>query len=246
MQGSWNHDAAHYRCKAAYEYALANNLDHPKTVYVREAPVLVAIDEWLTGRALSQVKGSPECLARIEGARRMLNDIEDRLAKLTAAIEAGSPADLLAPRLKTLRGERLRAEAELQASRPDTEWTPEAVRILVDELGDLGAVLAMADPKLKAQLYDELGLELQFNPERRTQNVSEGRSRQQPHDYSALASRRAMTRNGSSCQFQRSGQRRPASSDSLQTPVAGIIRCRRRASSWVRAGRCDPLRCCSG
>jgi site-specific DNA recombinase len=179
MQGSWNHDAAHYRCKAAYEYALANNLDHPKTVYVREAPVLVAIDEWLTGlfdperidetcRALSQVKGSPECLARIEGARRMLNDIEDRLAKLTAAIEAGSPADLLAPRLKTLQGERLRAEAELQASRPDTEWTPEAVRILVDELGDLGAVLAMADPKLKAQLYDELGLELQFNPERRT------------------------------------------------------------------------------
>ena len=40
MQGSWNHDRAHYRCKLPYEYALANKVDHPPTIYVREDHVV--------------------------------------------------------------------------------------------------------------------------------------------------------------------------------------------------------------
>jgi len=47
MQGSWNHDQAHYRCVVATEYALANNSDHPKALYLRESAVLPEPDRWI-------------------------------------------------------------------------------------------------------------------------------------------------------------------------------------------------------
>ncbi len=195
MQGSFNNGRPHYRCKLAAEYALANKIDHPKTVYVREDRIETAIDAWLAGlfepanlddtcRLLAQVDGSPEDAARLAAAHRLIADTDDRLAKLTAAIEAGSPAELVAPRMRQLRTDKLRAEAELQAARPSTTWSPLEVRELVDGLGDIATVLADADKKQKAQLYDELGLELVFDSERNlvsvgvsvpcTRSVSEG------------------------------------------------------------------------
>ena len=39
-EGNWNNEQAYYRCRFPTEYALANQVDHPKTVYVREADVL--------------------------------------------------------------------------------------------------------------------------------------------------------------------------------------------------------------
>ena len=58
------------------------------------------------------------------------------------------------------------------------------MRELVDDLGDITAVLAAADRTQKSQLYDELGLELVFHPEQNlvsvglsvpcTRSVSEG------------------------------------------------------------------------
>ncbi len=74
--------------------------------------------------------------------------------------------------------------ARLEAARPTTTWTPDQVQVLVEELGDVARVLADADKKQKAQLYDELGLELVFDSERNlvsvgvsvpcTRSVSEG------------------------------------------------------------------------
>ena len=47
MQGSWNHDQAHYRCKLPSEYALANKVEHPPTIYIKESAVVPALDEWI-------------------------------------------------------------------------------------------------------------------------------------------------------------------------------------------------------
>ena len=47
MQGTWNHDRAHYRCRLPSEYALANLIDHPAAVYLREDALLEPLDEWL-------------------------------------------------------------------------------------------------------------------------------------------------------------------------------------------------------
>jgi site-specific DNA recombinase len=47
MTGNWNNDQAYYRCRFPTEYALANRVDHPKTVYLREADVACRLDPWL-------------------------------------------------------------------------------------------------------------------------------------------------------------------------------------------------------
>ena len=47
MSAQRNNDQVYYRCRFPAEYALANRVDHPKTVYVREADVLGHVDDWL-------------------------------------------------------------------------------------------------------------------------------------------------------------------------------------------------------
>jgi len=38
---------AYYRCRLPAEYALANKVDHPRNVFVRERDVVPALEEWL-------------------------------------------------------------------------------------------------------------------------------------------------------------------------------------------------------
>lgn len=54
---------------------------------------------------------------RVRAAERALADLEQRIERLVAAIEAGSPANILAPRLETLHEERRAAETELAGAR---------------------------------------------------------------------------------------------------------------------------------
>lgn len=54
---------------------------------------------------------------RVEVAERALAEVDQRIGRLVAAIESGSPADLLAPRLLALRTERAAAEAAVAAAR---------------------------------------------------------------------------------------------------------------------------------
>jgi AcrR family transcriptional regulator len=56
--------------------------------------------------------------ARRDAARRALADIDEKVERLVAAIEAGSPADLLAPRLRALRAARQSAERDLVDAAP--------------------------------------------------------------------------------------------------------------------------------
>lgn len=47
MQGNWNNNQAYYRCRFPAEYALANHVDHPKVVYLREAEIIEEVDDWM-------------------------------------------------------------------------------------------------------------------------------------------------------------------------------------------------------
>jgi AcrR family transcriptional regulator len=69
-----------------------------------------------------------EAQARREAARRSLDEIERKVERLVDAIEAGSPADLLAPRLQALRAAKLSAERALAdlGALPDDGITPPA------------------------------------------------------------------------------------------------------------------------
>lgn len=54
MQGSWNNDQTYYRCTYPSQYALANQVHHPRAVYLREAEVLPELDAWLRTVAASR------------------------------------------------------------------------------------------------------------------------------------------------------------------------------------------------
>lgn len=94
---------AHYRCKVLAEYAAANVIDHPKSVYVREDRILPHLDRWLgqvfdptniddTMAALEEAATSLSAAdgASIDAARRAVADFDDRLRKHRAALEAGA------------------------------------------------------------------------------------------------------------------------------------------------------------
>jgi site-specific DNA recombinase len=153
MQGSWNHGRAHYRYKLPTEYALADKVDHPRTVYLREDDVVPRLDEWIASlfdpanlndtvaTLLAAQDPTDEDVARAEAARRKLDDVEGRIDRLVAAIEAGSPTDMVGPRLQELRAAKLSTEQELIASQPGDILDEDALRALLAEVGPVAEIL---------------------------------------------------------------------------------------------------------
>lgn len=183
MQGSWNHGKAHYRCKLPSEYALANKVDHPPTIYLREAPLVAELDAWIahvldpanldeTVAALAGAQGpADEDVARAEAARRKLADCDARLAKYRQALEAGADPTVVAGWMAEVQGDRLRAEHELTLAQPAQVLTEDAVRALIGSLPPVAELLAEEDPEFKARVYNDLGIELTHNAERRLVTV---------------------------------------------------------------------------
>ena len=184
MQGNWNHDRAHYRCRVPAEYALANKVDHPATIYLREDQVVPALDTWIatvfdpanldaTIAALSEAQAPSDADdARADAARRALDDATEKIDRLVTAIEQGSPADMLGPRLQELRASKLAAERDLAAAvGTNGDLDDAAIRALIEAVGPISAVLAAADPEAKARLYNELGLDLIFDATKRLVRV---------------------------------------------------------------------------
>ncbi len=69
--------------------------------------------------------------------------------------------------MSEVQGERLWAEREIVAAQPSDRLTAQQIRSLVEGLQDIAATLAEADPKLKAEVYEELGVTVTYDPTRR-------------------------------------------------------------------------------
>jgi DNA invertase Pin-like site-specific DNA recombinase len=183
MQGNVNHDAHHYRCKFASDRAPVAGLDHPKNVYVRESAIVPKLDEWIGTlfdpanldemfEALAAAGGANDAdHARIEAATRKLADCDTRLAKYRAALDAGADPVVVAGWMSEVQGERLRAEREITLAQPAGRYTKAQIRQLVGQLGDISAALAEADPKLKAQVYEDLGITVTYDPTRHVARI---------------------------------------------------------------------------
>ncbi|MEV0724327.1 hypothetical protein AB0I37_16305 [Micromonospora purpureochromogenes] len=44
MQGQYNHGDAYYRCRVPQEYALVNQVEHPRNVYLRQDALTDPLD----------------------------------------------------------------------------------------------------------------------------------------------------------------------------------------------------------
>ncbi|ROS32182.1 recombinase family protein [Amycolatopsis thermoflava] len=176
MQGNWIRERAHYRCRYPNEYALANRLDHPLTVHLREDVLLEPLDTWLAQvfapgkieRSLTEMEESqPDHAPAGAETRRALAECDRKLARHQAALEAGTDPALVAKWTRQVQREKAVLEAQLAASDArtgaDRRMTAAEIRQLVDAMGGLLQVLRDADPGDKLEVYRQLGLKLTYN-----------------------------------------------------------------------------------
>jgi DNA invertase Pin-like site-specific DNA recombinase len=175
MSGQHNHGEAYYRCRYPAEYALANDVEHPRTVYLREVDVVSELDRWLaqlfdpehldeTCAELAAASGSTDRdAAAVEAAQRKLVNCETRLDRYRAALDSGTDPSVVGQWIAEVQGEKLRAEQALISALQD-ELEPGEVRELIEQLGPIVDVLEEAQPRKKAELYASLGLQLTYRP----------------------------------------------------------------------------------
>jgi site-specific DNA recombinase len=179
MQGTWNHDRAHYRCRYPSEYAVANQIDHPLSVYLREDQLTGQVDTWLAEifhpdhveHSLQMLESAqPDNTPALEAARRSLAAVDQKLARHRAALEAGADPALVAGWTREVQKERELVVAQKAALESTTHQrlNAEGIKQLVDSLGGLIEVLQKADPDDKLELYRQLGLKLTYDHTTRT------------------------------------------------------------------------------
>jgi DNA invertase Pin-like site-specific DNA recombinase len=176
MAGHWLRGETRYRCRYPTEYALANDVDHPRTVYVREDEILPALDAWLATvfapehldntceQLAAAASPSDSDTASIEAARRHLADCDKRLERYRTALDKGADAMVVAAWSAVGLAARRAAEKMLAAATPSAKMSATDARTLIEGLGDVATVLAAADPAKKADLYETLGLRLVYQP----------------------------------------------------------------------------------
>ncbi|HEU5305720.1 MAG TPA: recombinase family protein, partial [Acidimicrobiia bacterium] len=175
MGAQHNHGHAYYRCRYPTEYARTNDVDHPRTVYLREADVVPELDAWLarifdperldeTCAELAAASGPGDVdHAALEAARRKLDDCDTRLDRYRAALESGTDPAVVARWIAEVQGDRLRAQQALASSARD-KLDADQVRAVIETLGPITTVLEKARPAAKAELHSSLGLRLTYRP----------------------------------------------------------------------------------
>jgi site-specific DNA recombinase len=129
MEGTWNHDAPHYRCRHPSEYALANTIAHPRTVYLREAAILPSLDHWLarlfdhqhldaTCQTLAAATEPSTTTTAADAVRRTLRACDQRLVRYRAALDAGADPALVTAWIAETQAERASAEQAHAATDP--------------------------------------------------------------------------------------------------------------------------------
>ncbi|QGK72255.1 recombinase family protein [Allosaccharopolyspora coralli] len=184
MQGTWNHDRAHYRCRFPSEYAIANKLDHPRSVYLREDQLTPALDSWLAEvfapdrvrSTLEQLADNQKCSTTtdeeaVTALRQKVAGCRRKLERHKEALEAGADASLVAGWSSEVQNEKAAAEAQLaqlqSASRRTRPMTATQIHKTVRALGGLLTVLQRASPEDKAEVYRQLDLTMTYDPTRK-------------------------------------------------------------------------------
>lgn len=182
QQGTWNHGHAHYRCRYPQEYAIANLIDHPLSVYLREDAILPDLDAWLaTAFAPHHLEATQDALATQQPTqtsaatdpnRRKIAACDRKLAQHRAALEAGADSALVTGWINETQAERAEAVAALAQAGDRRQTAPprltrQEIKNIVGALGGIATVLRTADATDKAEIYQQLGLRLSYDHETR-------------------------------------------------------------------------------
>ena len=174
MQGTWNNGRAHYRCRFPAEYAIANKIDHPAAVYVREDALVPRLDQWLAGvfapnrieQALAAMEAAqPEPHhGQDDAVRREIAECDRKLARHRSALEAGADPALVASWMADVQQQKRAAEARIEAGadRSTRRMSRAEIAATVAAFGGLLGVLDDAEPVDKAEVYRQLGLTITY------------------------------------------------------------------------------------
>jgi DNA invertase Pin-like site-specific DNA recombinase len=174
LQGNTVRGYSLYRCRVSSDYASPLK-DHPPCLSVREDRLLAHIDQWLSKlftpenietTATSIVTADSEDRREdpeIARARITLVESERKLAKHLDGLEAGIPAEVIAPRIAAAQREKAAAEAVLASAPPAPQpLTLDEVIETLSMLHDLPELLGAIEQADRAALYQALGLHVTY------------------------------------------------------------------------------------
>jgi DNA invertase Pin-like site-specific DNA recombinase len=178
MQGATIRNATYYRCTArTLAPGSAALAQHPKTVNIRQDSMLEPLHAWIGSLFAPQNRDST--VAALVGsqdqtdtvlhqqeaaARSRLADAEARLRRHQAAIAAGVDPAALVESINQAQAERVAAQAELANTPVSQRLTAADVHDMIDELSDVATLLSEAPSESLTRLYQELRLELRYQP----------------------------------------------------------------------------------
>jgi DNA invertase Pin-like site-specific DNA recombinase len=191
MQGLHAHDVAYYRCRFPQEYALTNKITHPRNVILREDALIQPLDTWLVQefgplqrrhtitKLIDQAKiAAPPAAGGTATVLPTVAAYDAKLARYRAALDAGADPAVVAGWIADAQAARSRAEQQRPDPAPagtteiSSQLSEEEINTIVEELGDIVAVLRDAEPEHKLDVYRNLGLHLTYHPETRTVRAS--------------------------------------------------------------------------
>ncbi|MEU4445475.1 recombinase family protein [Actinosynnema sp. NPDC050801] len=185
MEGTPRKTRTYYRCSARTLVPGSPALNgHPNNVYLPEAAVLGPLGKWLDGlfapgsrdRTVAALVASQRKVtaasAAHDAARKRLEVAEASLKRLQAAIAAGVEPAALVEAINEAQAQRSAARAELDGASPVTGMSDAEVYAMIDALGDVGDIIGRGDPQKLEDLFARLGLEMLYNAERRTVDVT--------------------------------------------------------------------------
>lgn len=176
MQGNWNNQQAYYRCRFPAEYAMVNEIDHPKVVCLREAEILGEVDGWLaTAFTPDRIASVIDMMAarmtdpdaqRAADLRKQQTRCDRKLVQYRAALDAGADPAEVTGWINDVKQERARLEREVKAAPRGSGISRDEIADLLQRTGDLAQLAINADPEDKADLYRQLGLTMTYYPQK--------------------------------------------------------------------------------
>lgn len=184
MEGNWANQSPYYRCRYPQEYAIANKVDHPRSVNIREDAVLPHLDRWIAGEfAPNRIHRTVDALtaaanerahdpAPAEQARGRVAECDRRLRSYKDTLDAGADPAVVSGWIQQTQAERAAALATLRRADKKPKMTRDQISRTIENLGDMVTAIGEGSPARKADLYKRLGLRAEFDPETRKVRAS--------------------------------------------------------------------------
>ena len=129
MQGQHSHGSVYYRCRYPQEYALANRVEHPRNVIMREDVLIGPLDNWIAGLfdpehrattvAAMATAEAPELSPSDHRINSLLADCNRRLLQYRRALDTGADPAVVTGWINETQTERPASSAN---SAPRAAW----------------------------------------------------------------------------------------------------------------------------